>query len=63
MSTKKPATKNVLMSKMSRILRVRKRGAVWARNSVPQMILTMRFCGLRILFKLDGYVEHHAMLR
>ena len=46
------------MLKMSRILRVRKRGAVWARNSVPQMILTMRFCRQRILFKLEIYSEH-----
>ena len=45
------------MLKISRILRVRKTGAVWARNSVPQMILTMRFCRQRILFKLEIYSE------
>ena len=28
----------------SRILRVRKRGAVWARYSASQTILMMRFC-------------------
>ena len=46
----KTSNKERVDVKISRILRVRNRGAVWARYSAPQMILTMRFCTCRKAF-------------